>query len=141
MAPQLNYRILLVEDDLVDVKFFKHSSKLNRINNEIRVARDGLDALEILTTEDEQNRISKPYIIILDLNMPRMDGHEFLRHLRNDKKLKDAVVFIFTTSDNHYDLSEAYDMNIAGYFLKSGQPSDVSYSDPKCQDSSEPKLR
>jgi CheY-like chemotaxis protein len=88
------------------------------IGCEIVVAQDGLDALEILRgTSDRQ--IRRPFVILLDLNMPRMNGFEFLEALRADRALRDSVVFVLTTSDADSDRSRAYHEIIAGYMVKS----------------------
>jgi CheY-like chemotaxis protein len=111
--------ILLVEDDLVDVKAFKYALEKQRIANPVYVASNGLEALALLRGTDGQQKIPRPYLIILDLNMPRMNGIEFLTELRKDPELRDSVVFVLTTSDDERDQSAAYDKNIAGYIVKS----------------------
>lgn len=107
--------ILMVEDDSLDVQVFKRSLSKHKIANPLFVAKDGQDALEKLQTKE----ISKPLIIILDLNMPRMNGIEFLAALREDEDYKDSIVFVMTTSDADADKIEAYNYNVAGYMVKS----------------------
>lgn len=107
--------ILMVEDDSLDVQVFKRSLSKHKIANPLFVAKDGQDALEKLQTKE----ISKPLIIILDLNMPRMNGIEFLAALRKDEDYKDSIVFVMTTSDADADKVEAYNYNVAGYMVKS----------------------
>ena len=82
------------------------------------IAEDGLEALDILRGRSPEKRISYPYIILLDLNMPRMNGFEFLPELRDDQALLSAVVFVLTTSDAPSDRERAYRENIAGYMVK-----------------------
>lgn len=106
--------LLLVEDDDIDAEAIYRSFKKNKIINPIKRAKDGLGALELL----EKNKIKSPYIILLDLNMPRMGGIEFLKVLRANKKYKRAVVFVLTTSSSDKDIVAAYDEHIAGYFVK-----------------------
>ena len=77
------------------------------------------DSSEILRGEHER-QIAKPYLVFLDLNMPRMNGIEFLRELREDRDLKGTVVFILTTSGTDADRARAYEQHIAGYMVKSG---------------------
>ena len=89
-----------------------------KFSNPVLTARDGVEALEILRGNNEQDRLSPPYIVTLDINMPRMDGHEFLKEIRDDPSLKNVVVFILTTSDNQFDIDSAYDRNVAGYLVK-----------------------
>ena len=107
--------ILLVEDDQVDVMNVKRAFDKNRISNPLFVANDGLDALRMLRSgEMPQER----RIILLDLNMPKMSGIEFLRELRADPALHLTPVVVLTTSNDERDKINAYDLNVAGYLLK-----------------------
>ncbi|MEB3279191.1 MAG: response regulator [Lyngbya sp.] len=112
--------ILLVEDDEVDVMNVKRAFKKSNISNPLFVAENGLEALEMLRSHD-----GKPpqvpdarRLILLDLNMPKMGGLEFLNELRSDPDLKATPVIVLTTSDEDRDLVEAYNLNVAGYILK-----------------------
>jgi CheY-like chemotaxis protein len=87
--------------------------KLRLLNTVLR-ARDGREALELLRT----GAVPAPYIILLDLNMPRMNGLEFLQTLRTDPLLTHAVVFVLTTSKSDEDLVAAYRNHVAGYVFK-----------------------
>ncbi|MCA9624188.1 MAG: response regulator [Myxococcales bacterium] len=111
--------VLLVDDDDVDVMAVKRAFRKAKIANPLHVARDGLEGLAMLRGEDGHDTIPRPYIIILDLNMPRMDGLEFLTELRNDPQHHDAVVFVLTTSKADEDRAASYDKNVAGYIVKS----------------------
>ena len=111
--------ILLVEDDMVDVMAIKRAFVVRKIANDIIVASDGIEALEILRGSGGKPALSSPYIIILDLNMPRMSGLQFLEELRNDPDLSNSIVFVLTTSNDDQDRSAAYGQNIAGYITKS----------------------
>ena len=106
--------ILLVEDDAVDVMNVKRAFKKNHITNPLFVAGNGLEALELLRSEE----VERPCIILLDLNMPKMGGIEFLKVVRADEKLHNLTVFVMTTSNQENDKVEAYNLNIAGYILK-----------------------
>lgn len=106
--------ILLVEDDEVDVMNVKRSFRKNKIAHQLHVASDGIDALERLRS----NEIPLPQVILLDINMPRMGGLEFLREIRKDPKLNTIMVFIMSTSDNPIDKSNAFRHNVAGYIVK-----------------------
>ncbi|MDQ6718829.1 MAG: response regulator [Gemmatimonadota bacterium] len=107
--------ILLVEDVEVDIMNVKRAFQKNKIANPLFVANNGLDALAMLRGgEIPQER----RIILLDLNMPRMNGIEFLRELRKDPKLNLAPVVVLTTSNDEKDKIEAYNLNVAGYLLK-----------------------
>jgi CheY-like chemotaxis protein len=107
--------ILLVEDDEVDVLNVRRAFQKNNIANPLFVASNGLDALEQL----RGNRIPRERrIVLLDLNMPKMNGIEFLRELRQDPELKLTPVVVLTTSNDERDRIEAYNLNVAGYLLK-----------------------
>ena len=110
--------ILIVDDDQVSVMAIKRAMKQMNLSNPLRVASDGLQALEILRGEAGLAQLAPPYIVLLDINMPRMNGHEFLGEIRNDPKLNRALVFVLTTSDAPEDIARAYDRNIAGYIIK-----------------------
>ncbi len=116
MAPTVN--LLLVEDDEVDVQGLKRAFAKSRIANPITVARDGIEALEFLRGENGREKLSKPHLILLDLNMPRMNGIEFLETIRADEMLKSSVVFMITTSKADEDKARAYGHNVAGYIVK-----------------------
>jgi CheY-like chemotaxis protein len=107
--------ILLVEDDEVDVMNVRRAFKKNNIGNPLWVAGNGVDALALLRgTEIPRDR----RLVLLDLNMPRMNGIEFLRELRADPELGLTPVVVLTTSDDERDRVDAYNLNVAGYILK-----------------------
>lgn len=111
-------KILLVEDDYLDVKSVKRAfGKLN-IEHEIVVAHNGVDALAILNGNAEGGVKLVPDVILLDLNMPKMNGLEFLRIIRNYYSLKNISVFVTTTSSEEYDRVSAKGIGISGYILK-----------------------
>lgn len=107
--------ILLVEDDQVDVMNVKRAFDRNRISNPLFVAGDGVEALEILRSGQVPH---ERRLVLLDLNMPRMNGIEFLRALRADEDLHATPVVVLTTSDDERDKIDAYNLNVAGYLLK-----------------------
>ena len=112
-----NVNILLVEDDEVDQQAVKRAFDKFGISNPLIIAEDGKEALEILRG-GKGHVIKRPFIVLLDLNMPRMGGHTFLQELRNDPDLKNTVVFVLTTSKDAGDMAKAYSMNVAGYIVK-----------------------
>jgi CheY-like chemotaxis protein len=114
-----NVNILLVDDDQIDVAVVKDALEEHRIGNPVYVATDGVRALEMLRGLDHTHKVITPYLILLDLNMPRMNGIEFLRELRSDEKLRQSIVFVLTTSDDQRDVQAAYQYNVAGYVVKS----------------------
>ena len=114
-----NVNILLIDDDDVAAESVVRSLRKHTVDFPVTLARDGIEALEILRKTHPDLSIEKPYIILLDLNMPRMNGFEFLQEIRNDKQLHDSVIFVLTTSDFDSDKARAYNENIAGYMVKS----------------------
>jgi CheY-like chemotaxis protein len=107
--------ILLVEDDEVDVLNVRRAFQKNHITNPLFVASNGVDALAQLRggaiPRDRR-------IILLDLNMPQMNGIELLREIRHDPELNLTPVIVLTTSNDERDRIEAYNLNVAGYLLK-----------------------
>lgn len=112
------FHILLVEDDEVDVMNVERAFKKNNLKNPLHVARDGVEALEMLRNTDPVNKLPDSLIVLLDINMPRMNGIEFLREVRKDPELRSLRTFVLTTSDNDRDKLEAFNLNVAGYILK-----------------------
>jgi CheY-like chemotaxis protein len=110
--------ILLVDDDKVDAMAVKRSFRDLHIANPVIEARNGLEALDHLRGENGSARVPSPCLVLLDLNMPRMGGIEFLDVLRSDPLLHRTLVFVMTTSAAEEDRMRAYDKNIAGYVLK-----------------------
>jgi len=107
--------ILLVEDDEVDVMNVQRAFERNHLTNALYVAGNGLEALELL----RGNTIPKERrLILLDLNMPKMNGIEFLEELRADPELAKTPVVVLTTSNDDQDKIDAYNFNVAGYLLK-----------------------
>ena len=110
--------ILIVDDDEISVRAIQRAIAKLKLANPVRVARDGLEALDVLRGRDGEEQLLPPFIVLLDINMPRMNGHEFLAELRDDPKLRRALVFVLTTSDAPEDVMAAYEKNIAGYIVK-----------------------
>lgn len=107
--------ILLVDDDEVDVMTVKRAFTKANIANKVFVATDGIEALEMLRTDGIP---PSRRLVLLDLNMPRMNGIEFLREVRQDNSLQALTVVVLTTSNEDRDRVEAYQLNVAGYLLK-----------------------
>ena len=110
--------ILLVEDDDVAAEAVVRSLAKARLMFPVVWAEDGEQALRALRGQDPRRHVPRPRVILLDLNMPRMNGFEFLHHLRADPELSDDVVFVVTTSDADTDRIRAYHEHIAGYMVK-----------------------
>ncbi|QNN23419.1 response regulator [Planctomycetales bacterium ZRK34] len=115
--------ILIVDDDEVDVLAVRRAFTKMKIANPIHVAPDGLEALRKLRGEGCEP-MPRPYLIMLDLNMPRMSGIEFLDALRADPEHGHAVVFVLTSSRDEYQKIQAYDHHVAGYVVKSHMSDD-----------------
>ena len=111
-----------MEDDDVDILNVKRSLRKLNLLNPIHTACDGLEALDLLRGTDTIPPIPSPTLILLDINMPRMNGLEFLREIRSDQKLQHLSVVVLTTSDEERDIVEAYNFHVAGYILKPVQP-------------------
>lgn len=107
--------ILLVEDDKIDVMNVRRAFERNKITNPVFVASNGLEALELLRSDTIP---TKNRLVLLDINMPKMNGIEFLRELRADADLHSTSVVVLTTSNEERDRVDAYKLNVAGYLLK-----------------------
>ena len=107
-------QVLLIEDNEVDIEAVRRAFDKHRIANPMLVARDGRAGLDALRS----GQIRRPYVILLDLNLPRLSGLEFLRELRGDPRLGDSVVFVLTTSKRDEDKVSAYRHHVAGYMVK-----------------------
>lgn len=105
--------ILLIEDDSIEVMKFKRALSKLELNHKVRNAQNGEEALKILEQKDRL-----PDIILLDLNMPKINGIEFLTMLKNNDVLRYIPTIILSTSNNKKDLLECYKIGIAGYVLK-----------------------
>lgn len=111
--------ILLVDDDEIDRETVERAFRKRQLPNQILTAHDGTEALALLREGCGEGGIRRPYLILLDLNMPRMGGLELLGELRRDQILSDSVVFVLTTSDAGSDKRAAYEHHVAGYLVKS----------------------
>ncbi|MHC4323337.1 MAG: response regulator [Planctomycetota bacterium] len=107
--------ILLIEDDDVDVMTMNRAIRDLNITNQLVSIGDGEEAIEYLRDDSA----GKPCIILLDLNMPKMDGAEFLKIVKADKTLKKIPVVILTTSNSDRDVIESFELGAAGYMVKS----------------------
>ena len=112
-------KIVLAEDDDLDAEAVVRAFKKQRIANPIHRVKDGIEALMLLRGTETEPPLPRPFLVLLDLNMPRMDGIEFLDELRKDSQLKDTIVFVLTTSNAETDKILAYEKHIAGYLVKS----------------------
>lgn len=115
---QPNVNILLLEDDDGDAKAVQRALRKAKIDNPIYRAIDGVDAFDQLLGRNGKEVLRGPHLLLVDINMPRMDGIEFLTELRQTPSLNRTVAFVLTTSSREEDILAAYDLNVAGYILK-----------------------
>ena len=109
-----NLTILIVEDDKVDAITIQRALKELKILNPVFICENGLEALNFLNNEENP----LPGIILLDLNMPKMNGVEFLEHRNNNQTLKLIPTVVLTTSKNEQDKVESFNLGVAGYMIK-----------------------
>ena len=107
--------ILLVEDDHVDAITVRRALRDLNVPNDIVHQLDGEDALEYLRSSDNK----RPCVILLDLNMPRMNGIDFLKIIKKDNELKQIPVIVMTTSKDERDKMESFEFSVSGYIIKS----------------------
>lgn len=110
--------ILLVEDDQMDIMNVQRELRKNNVSVPLHIARNGREALNMLRGEGGQTRIEHPSIVMLDINMPRMNGLELLEQLRSDPEFVGLNVFIMTTSDLDTDRMKAQNLAVSGYIIK-----------------------
>ncbi|MEX2491748.1 MAG: response regulator [Nitrospirales bacterium] len=110
--------ILLVEDNRIDIEVVRRALQKANIPNPLYTVLDGVEALEILTGNNGREKIPQPCLILLDINMPRMNGFELLEAMCRDDTIRHNVVFMLTTSARNEDKLTAYSLNAAGYILK-----------------------
>ncbi len=106
--------ILLVEDDRIDVISVRRAFKDLKITNPLEIVSDGEEGLEFLTNPNNQ----APCLILLDINMPRMNGIEFLKVVKNNENLRRIPVIVLTTSKGDRELVDSFDYGVAGYMVK-----------------------
>lgn len=110
--------ILIVDDDDVARESFLRAAGKAKLALTVTEAQDGLEAYEILKERYPKKKVKQPVVVLLDLNMPRMSGFEFLQTIRADKALRSTIVFMLTTSDLAEDKKAALAFNVAGYMAK-----------------------
>ncbi|MES9972286.1 MAG: response regulator [Candidatus Thiodiazotropha sp.] len=110
---------MLIEDDRVDIMTVQRALKKNHIINPLHIARTGLEALDMLRGTNGVKKISPlPALILLDLNLPKMSGIEFLRELRNDPELKSLQIIVLTSSNEPKDRAAAFEYEVDDYIVK-----------------------
>lgn len=111
--------ILIVEDDDVDILSIDRALSDLNICNPLRHAKDGIEGLSILRGTFGHEKLEGRCVVLLDLNMPRMNGFQFLKAVREDEALKDLDIFVLTTSETDNDIIRAYELDVKGYIFKS----------------------
>jgi chemotaxis family two-component system response regulator Rcp1 len=110
--------ILLVEDNPGDIRLTLEALKSAKVSNNINVVRDGMEAMAYLRKEGEYVNARRPGIVLLDLNLPRMNGHEVLEELKNDEDLRRIPVVVLTSSENEEDVLRSYNLHANSYVTK-----------------------
>ena len=119
-VPVRPIEILLVEDNPGDVRMTLEALKDCRVSNKLSVVEDGEQALSFLRKDDGYAERARPDLILLDLNLPKKDGHEVLAEIKADPDLRKIPVVVLTTSENERDVRKAYDLNANCYITKPG---------------------
>jgi CheY-like chemotaxis protein len=114
----MRVEILLVEDNPGDVLLTRDALKDTKLKNNVSVVSDGVEALEFLRKQGKYANAPRPHLILLDLNLPRMDGREVLEAIKNDPKLESIPVIMLTTSDAETDIAESYKLRANCYITK-----------------------
>jgi chemotaxis family two-component system response regulator Rcp1 len=110
--------ILLVEDNPGDIRLTREALRDGKIYNNLYVARDGVEAMAFLRKTDPYTHAPRPDLILLDLNLPRKDGHEVLAEVKTDENLRRIPVVILTTSQAEEDIIKTYDLHVNCYITK-----------------------
>lgn len=117
MTP-INHEVLLVEDSLGDVMLVREAMSVASVSTRLHVVGDGAQALEFLGREGEYAGVPSPDLILLDLNLPVMDGREALREIKTHPEWKKIPVAILSTSDSEADVSSSYELSANCYIVK-----------------------
>jgi CheY-like chemotaxis protein len=111
--------ILLVEDDDIDAATVVRGLASAKIINPLVRAQDGVEALDMLLGTNGRAKLQPPYLLLVDIRMPRLDGLGLIREIRRNQMLQRTIIFALTTSDSDRDRMAAYDEHVAGYIVKS----------------------
>jgi two-component system response regulator len=118
-----NIRILLVEDNFEHLRLTRYILQRNNVPGDVYVVRDGQEAIDFLYQRNNfsnADQCPRPHLILLDLNIPRIDGKEVLRTIKSDKSLADIPVVVVSSSDREEDINYAYEKGASAYISKSG---------------------
>jgi chemotaxis family two-component system response regulator Rcp1 len=112
------HEILLIEDDLSDIRLVTEALKVVAIRHNLNVARDGVEALAFLRREERYAYAPRPDLILLDLNLPKKYGQRVLADIKNDPDFRRIPVIVLTTSDSEMNILRAYDLHANAYIVK-----------------------
>ena len=118
MMPDVPIEVLLVEDDPGDVLLTQEAFAQHQVNNRLHVVRDGVEALEFLRKQGRWAASPTPDLVLLDLNLPRMDGREVLAEIKADETLRRIPVVVLTTSEAEEDVLRSYELYANAYVTK-----------------------
>lgn len=121
---QEQLRLLLIEDNEIDQEILTRAFRKAEVPCEILLARDGGRAIDLMLGHDEEQSLERPYLVILDLDMPDVDGLEFLSEIRTDPQLRGTVIFVLTGALREGALNRCYDQCVAGVLYKSALSDD-----------------
>jgi two-component system, chemotaxis family, response regulator Rcp1 len=116
--PQREVHVLLVEDDPGDVLIAREALRAGAVDSRLDVVSDGVEALAFLRNENGYADAARPDLILLDLNLPRMSGHEVLAEVKSDPELRRIPVVVLTTSQAHEDIAKSYDLHASVHVSK-----------------------
>ena len=117
-APDKTVEVLLAEDNPGDVMLTKKALKRGKLANNLHVVTDGVEALDYLRQNGEYEDVPRPDLILLDLNMPRKDGQDVLKELKDDDELRTIQVVVLTSSESEEDIAKSYELNANAYLTK-----------------------
>ena len=109
-------RILLIEDNPADIRLTQEALKEAKVANELHVARDGVEAMQLLTRDGHASPV--PDLILLDLNLPRKDGREVLEEIKRNSRLRHIPIIVLTTSEAHQDIQRTYELSANAFVTK-----------------------
>jgi len=118
LAPRATIEVLLVEDSPGDIRLTREAFRDANTDIHVNVATDGVDAMAFLRREGDQVDAPRPVIILLDLNLPRMDGREVLAQIKTDPSLRTIPTIILTTSEANADIVRSYELQANSYLTK-----------------------
>ncbi|SFX43845.1 response regulator [Marinospirillum alkaliphilum] len=118
MAELHNFCVLLVEDDAADAHLTRMAFEEGRLLVDLQHALDGVDAFDYLHQQGRHSQAPRPDLILLDLNMPRMDGRSFLERIKQDEDFRQIPVVVLTTSEAESDILASYNLGAAGFIVK-----------------------